>query len=129
MGRKYIPSNGTEGEGFMSAFCYQCIHERWIHRQDEDREEDKCDILSRAFLYNVDDPEYPEEWTYDENGKPTCTNWQKWDWGNDRDGFNEPPEPPPYDPNQLVLFTFDERVDELVKEKIQQEEYSGSSLT
>ncbi len=42
---------------------------------------------------------------YDENDKPICTDWQKWDWGGDDDGWNEPPEPPIDDPNQLMLFS------------------------
>lgn len=118
MSKKYIPSNGTEGEWFCDQFCFQCIHERWTHRQDEDREEDKCDIFSRTLIYSVTDSEYPEEWTYDKNGNPVCTSWKKWDWGSDRDRFNEPSGPPPYDPNQLVLFTFDEKIDELIKEEV-----------
>ena len=101
--RKYQPSNGTEGEMFHENYCYQCIHERWVHRQDENKEEDKCDIWSAAMIYDLKDPRYPEEWTY-ENGQPTCTGFKKWDWGNDDDGWNEPPPPPPpEDPNQLVM--------------------------
>lgn len=104
MCRKYQPSNGSEGMSFISAFCDNCIHERWSHHQDENREEDKCGILSRTMLHNVDDPEYPTEWTYDKDGRPLCTAWKQWNWGNEIDGYNEPPPPPvPVDPNQLSL--------------------------
>ena len=39
--KKYRPSSGTEGMSFTEKYCEQCIHERWMHFQDEDREEDK----------------------------------------------------------------------------------------
>ena len=102
--KKYKPSNGTEGEGFMGQYCYQCIHERWVHAMEEDIEQDKCDILTRTMIHDINDPEYPSEWTYDDNGKATCTKWQKWDWGDD-DDRNEPPEKPiQIGPNQLGIF-------------------------
>lgn len=104
-GTSFYPSNGTEGMIFIDAFCEQCIHERWLHRQDQDRDEDKCDILSRTMIYKPGDPEYPEEWIYNDEGWPVCTKWQKFDWGNEDDGWNEPPEPEPEDPNQLMLFS------------------------
>lgn len=102
MKRKYQPSNGTEGMYFTEEHCMQCLH------CDPDPDGKKqCEIMMRSFLYSVNDPEYPSEWTYDENDKPTCTNWQKWDWGNDgdpddRDNPKAPPPPP--DPNQLDMF-------------------------
>lgn len=54
---------------------------------------------------SVNDKEYPKEWTYDENDKPICTKWQKWDWGNDGDPDDpeNPNAPIPDDPNQLCL--------------------------
>lgn len=112
MGRKYRPSNGTEGEYFMEAHCYQCLHERWIHRQKDDRDEDKCDILTRSMAFGIDDPEYPVEWTHDESGHATCTKFVKFDWGTDDDP-HEPPDPPsPDDPRQLLMpFDFAELFD------------------
>jgi hypothetical protein len=106
--KKYRPSNGTEGESFIYDHCHACIHGKYEHTGDID--DKPCDILSRSFFLNVDDREYPEEWTYDEHGKPTCTAWRKWDWGRDDDGnWNNPPEPPTDDPNQLCMpFIFDE---------------------
>ena len=104
-GKKYRPSNGTEGEYFMEEHCYQCIHERWVHRQKEDRDEDKCEIISRSMCYDVSDPEYPSEWTYDDKGNPTCTKWVKFDWGSDDDPREPGPDikPPPEDPAQLLM--------------------------
>jgi hypothetical protein len=100
--RKYRPSNGTEGDGFMSNHCYQCIHEKFIHTNQHGKQ---CDILDRTMMHGVDDEEYPTEWVYNENNKPTCTNWEKWDWGNDGDPDDpdNPKAPVVEDPNQLCL--------------------------
>ena len=65
---KYQPSNGTDGEIFMARFCNQCAHEN----MDTDLSE-PCEILGRTFAFRIDHEEYPSEWTYDENGEPTCT--------------------------------------------------------
>lgn len=73
--KKYKPSNGTEGMVFTDQFCMQCTH------CDPDPSGDKqCDILLRTLIYEVDEPEYPEEWIY-KDGVPTCTahihkNWE-----------------------------------------------------
>lgn len=96
--KKYRPSNGTEGMGFTDHFCDRCIH------QHPDPNKECCEILMRTMCYSVDHEKYPEEWTYDENGSPTCTAWKKWDWGRDDDGrWIDPPETPPDDPNQLCF--------------------------
>jgi len=103
--KKYRPSNGTEGMLFISDFCENCIHEKFMHTQDHN--DKQCDILDRSFLHEVDEPEYPSEWTYDEDGSPTCTAHVKWDWGDDGDPDDpdnpKAPKPPP-PPNQLNLF-------------------------
>lgn len=102
MTRKYQPSNGTEGMGFIENHCEQCIHEQFLHTQNED--DVKCDILSRTMIFNVNDKEYPKEWIWNSEDCPTCTKWKKWDWGFDDDdnpGGNKPPEPVP--DNQLFL--------------------------
>lgn len=59
---------------------------------------------------SVTDKNYPDEWTYDEHGKPICTKYKYWDWGRDDDGNWIDPTPIyPDDPNQLCLpFIFDE---------------------
>ena len=53
---KYQPSNGMEGADFMEAFCCRC--EKGINQD--------CPILASTMRYKVTDPEYPEEWQYDE---------------------------------------------------------------
>lgn len=97
--RQYYPSNGTEGDCFIHYHCAQCIHEKFWHTQQ--RGDKQCNIFTETLFRPV------PEWIYGEDGKPTCTKWQKWDWGRDDDGdgngWNEPPELPPYNPNQLLL--------------------------
>lgn len=100
-GEPYRPSSGTESDSFMSRHCYQCRHERWLHRQKEDRDEDKCPIISLSMGYDVDDPLYPKEWTYNKDSKPTCTKFSFWDWSKGEEPPEKPDEP---DPNQLDLF-------------------------
>lgn len=97
----YRPSNGTEGECFIYYHCRQCIHDHpdMMHPK-------KCLILTSTMCFDPTDPEYPKEWIY-KDGKPTCTNYVKWDWGNDGDPDdpdNPKATPPPPDPNQLHLF-------------------------
>jgi hypothetical protein len=112
--KKYRPSNGSEGEYFMSSHCYQCIH--------DNGENKTCGILMRTMCFDLSDKEYPEEWTFDDNGKATCTAWKKWDWGKDDDGnWIEPPPLPVDNPNQLCMpFIFDEL--EIQKSKTNQDD-------
>lgn len=101
-GQPFRPSNGTEGMIFTDAFCDRCIHEKFTHTgNDKDK---MCDILNATMAFGINDKEYPSEWQFDSDGWPTCTKWQKWDWGRDDDGnFNDPPPPEPYDPHQLMM--------------------------
>lgn len=70
MSEKYQPSNGTEGEGFYASFCERCERDRAFR---EGAPEDGCEIIVRTLVLDVDDPEYPSEWTYDADDMPTCT--------------------------------------------------------
>lgn len=104
--RKYRPSNGTEGMWFEDKFCMNCIN---CDPNPEGKKQ--CKIMMRAFMYDINEDKYPKEWIYDENDKPTCTEWVKWDWGNDGnpDDPDNPKYRPPEDPNQLCFpFIFDE---------------------
>lgn len=106
MNRKYRPSNGTEGECFVDTYCMNCFH---CDPNPEGKKQ--CQILMRSLLYNTNEPGYPEEWIYDDKDEPTCTNYKKWDWGNDGnpDDPDNPNYRPPEDPNQLCFpFIFDE---------------------
>ena len=60
---KYRPSNGTEGEVFCNKFCARC------------EEEETCHIPSQARAFDTREPEYPKQWVYDAENKPTCTSF------------------------------------------------------
>lgn len=103
-GSSYRPSNGTEGMYFTEKFCENCIHEKFMHSQQAG--DACCEIFSATLIYDQRDKEYPKEWVYDAEGKPTCTAFKYWDWGFDDgegNGFNEPPPPEPYNASQLVM--------------------------
>jgi hypothetical protein len=104
--KKYCPSNGTEGMAFIEHYCERCINQ---HPDPNNKKQ--CMILCHTMCYSVNDEKYPKEWIYDDNGKPTCTAFVKWDWDNDGDPDDpdNPKAPIPYNPNQLLLpFIFDE---------------------
>jgi hypothetical protein len=60
-GEKWRPSNGTEGDIFMDAYCGYC------------RREIGCEILAASLVCEVDHPNYPSEWQIGTDGQPTCT--------------------------------------------------------
>ncbi|MDH5257009.1 MAG: hypothetical protein OEX07_03345 [Gammaproteobacteria bacterium] len=64
--KKYQPSNGTEGDAFISSWCTNC-------NKYHDKETDKyCQILGATFCFDVEDDKYPVEWVIGEHG-PCCT--------------------------------------------------------
>lgn len=67
MSRPYRPSNGTAGMIFEEKHCEVCSN----------FDEGSCDIYFNAALYEIDEPEYPKEWIYDENDIPTCTKFER----------------------------------------------------
>jgi hypothetical protein len=99
-GKKYCPSNGSEGDWFEDKFCMNCIH-----TNPDPHKKPQCDIWCSALCFRVDEPDFPKEWIYDENDEPVCTSWVKWDWGNDGDPNDpdNPKAPIPISPNQLCL--------------------------
>lgn len=68
-GKPYRPSNGTEGEIFMSAWCNHCYFED-IH---DPHSEMNCGIITLTHALDIGDEDYPKEWVFDESGKPKCT--------------------------------------------------------
>jgi len=62
--KKYRPSNGNEGDIFMSKWCDNCIR---------DTEDKACKILGDSLCWGIDDDGYPDEWTYNDAGFPICT--------------------------------------------------------
>lgn len=116
--KKYCPSNGTEGMWFTGKFCDNCIHDN----PDYNAKAPRCEILTLTMILDVTDKDYPKEWIYNEENKPTCTKFVKWDWGNDGDPGDpdNPKAPMPYNPNQLVIpFILDEIESNTLKEDLQ----------
>ena len=68
-GKRYRPSNGDEGERFQARWCADCRRDDF----DDETGEGGCEILVRAFAFDVGDAEYPGEWQYGDDGQPVCT--------------------------------------------------------
>lgn len=120
--KRYIPSNGSEGMIFIDNFCNKCFHEKFMHTQNDD---DKiCEILTNSIgcgrpCFDKDLNLDGWEWFRDKDfSKVDCMQYKHWDWGNDPDDLNEPPEPPIYDPNQLLMVSFDENIDKIINPKL-----------
>lgn len=71
--RKYRPSNGTEGAIFQSQYCDRCEKDR----EGREKQEGGCQILCRTLFLDLTDPDYPEEWTFDKDGKALCAAFEK----------------------------------------------------
>jgi hypothetical protein len=72
----FQPSSGTIGHAFIAGWCGNCARDKALREGVEPEECDdnqRCDIVDRTMLYKVDDPEYPSEWIYDQDGHPCCT--------------------------------------------------------
>ena len=70
-GKRYRPSNGTEGMMFEAEFCDQC------NFGPRNQDDPGCPIF---FLYFMDDEDnLPcNAWRYDSEGLPTCVAfWKK----------------------------------------------------
>lgn len=75
-GEKYRPSNGTEGEIFMQAWCAECQRDKSMREGaplEECDDNERCDIIADTFAYAVDHPKYPAAWQYGADGQPRCT--------------------------------------------------------
>lgn len=93
--KPYRPSNSDEGFWFISKFCENCIHGKYEHTMDLN--DKPCEILSRSMFGQAN------EFVYDQDNKPSCTAFRKFQWEQNENGeWNE--APPPLDPNQLNLF-------------------------
>jgi hypothetical protein len=69
--KQYCPCNGTEGQLFQDEFCCKCQEDA---DYDEETFDGGCDILFRALSCPPDDPEFPDEWTQEDDGSDRqCT--------------------------------------------------------
>lgn len=72
---KFRPSNGTVGHAFWNDWCCKCQRDRSMREGceiDECDDDEKCEILGKTMLYQVEDPEYPIEWQV-KDGRAVCT--------------------------------------------------------
>jgi hypothetical protein len=66
--KPYRPGNAREGWDFDDAWCARCQQDAGFRDGDGG-----CHVLADTIIFNVDEPGYPTEWRYGENGKPECT--------------------------------------------------------
>jgi len=67
----YRPSNGTEGDIFMSRWCAQCKADQ--ARREGDEDDDGCLIVVMTMAVDIAEPDYPKEWRSDGPSGPRCT--------------------------------------------------------
>jgi hypothetical protein len=71
---RYRPANGTEGALFDDAWCSYCARDAEYRAQGDDGDITiACRIITDAFAYDIDHPNYPKEWVYGLDGRPKCT--------------------------------------------------------
>ena len=80
--RLYRPRSGTEGFGFMEAWCGNCSRDKeWSEGKpfDECGHDEACQIIADTFAYDITDPKYPREWVLAQDGRPMCLAFRKKD--------------------------------------------------
>lgn len=76
VGKKFRPSNGTEGELFIAAWCHNCKKDSFANESCDSEhchDQETCQIIGDTMLFDVEDEGYPSEWTYGTDGQPRCT--------------------------------------------------------
>ena len=63
-GKKWRPSNGTEGDMFQEMYCRKC--------QKDEINGEICDILTYSFFFDIDHENYPNELQIGCDGQPMC---------------------------------------------------------
>ena len=59
----------------MGVWCGHCQRDKAMNGTAVEPliESDYCGIISRVLAFDEDDPNYPDEWCYGDDGKPQCT--------------------------------------------------------
>ena len=65
--KPYRPSNGMEGEYFLSVFCNKCL----VGKESENG----CNILIKTMVFCEKDKEYPFDWVVSD-GNPECKSFK-----------------------------------------------------
>lgn len=73
-GKKYRPSNSTEGSFFEQGWCDHCKVDKAFRENGYETTNGikGCDILARALSCDVRSNDYPIEWQW-QKGEPVCT--------------------------------------------------------
>lgn len=69
-GQQWTPSNGTEGEIFISEWCRNCGRDKVMNGtvwEEDAGDDDYCPILTASFCGEA------KPWVYGADGQPTCT--------------------------------------------------------
>jgi hypothetical protein len=70
-GRQWQPSNATEGQAFIEAWCCECQRDRCLREglnpEEVDPETDTCPIFDASFRGEA------TEWQIGVDGQPCCT--------------------------------------------------------
>lgn len=75
-GAKYRPSNATEGDIFMRAWCCKCERDKSMREGadfDECDDNELCQIIADTHCFDIDHPKYPIQWVISKDGQPCCT--------------------------------------------------------
>ena len=91
-GKSYRPTNGEEGRAFDAMWC-DCCRRDAVYRKTQNGD-DGCPIIPLVMAHTENEPEYPGELVYGEDGQPKCTVFSDVDL----------PEKEEIDPRQLILF-------------------------
>lgn len=76
----FRPGNGSHGDAIYHEWCDNCVHERPVREDYEHAVANElvCKIFLRSLIHDIDEPDYPTEWTFDrETGRPKCTAFEK----------------------------------------------------
>lgn len=68
----FTPSNGTEGEIFMSRWCARCARDDF----DPETGEGGCPIIAYTMALREEDPDYPRDWRIGEDSQPMCVSFE-----------------------------------------------------
>ena len=74
-GSPFCPANGTEGMLFFEGWCELCIH---------DTDEKPCELIGLSMICDKNDPDYPTEWVYGDDGWGKCDKFQSENVGRKR---------------------------------------------
>lgn len=80
--RLYRPGSGTEGIGFYERWCFKCKRDAHMNSGkdwDQCEPHEICSIIGDTLAYEVDDPKYPKEWIYAQDGRPMCLAFESMD--------------------------------------------------